>query len=528
MAYTLRRSTAALLGIGLLLVGLLSGILFMLITAPAPPAGPPTPQTNRVVLGAANDPVQPAADSAEAAPVTPHSPGINETFRSVAREATASVVYLEVVVDPPDGQAGRFQGDLQDFFRSPNPHQSVGSGVIISEDGHIVTNRHVVKNAETIRVTLADKREFQGTLVGTDPATDLAVLKIDAPRPLPALPIGASRKVQVGDWVMAVGNPFRLTSTVTTGIVSALGRQINIIDNSFRIEDFIQTDAAINPGNSGGALVNLSGELIGINTAIATDSGTSEGYGFAIPSALMERVARDLIRYGEVRRGYLGVSIAAVNDERAEAIDLGGIRGVYVTDVQPGSAAAQGGVQAGDVILAVNRRTVNATNELQGAVARHRPGDTIQLTVWRDGAERRLGVTLMGRSDAAYQQWRDRLQGPPNDAAPDDDAPMLPDAAPAPDSSAVTPIAAWGIGVRPLTAVERERFGTADGLYVAYVRDGGRAAAAGLNRDVVLTHVNRKAVNAAAQLAQRIEAAQPPMLVRVRRSDGTTAFYELL
>ena len=275
---------------------------------------------------------------------------LNRLFKHVAGQVTEAVVYIQVESSGRDVPRDWFHNFEEDerggrFFREM-PRQSVGSGVLISDQGHIVTNHHVVDRATTILVTLSDKRQYEARLLGIDRSTDLAVLQIDpAGDHLPVVALGNSDEIQVGEWVLAVGNPFRLTSTVTAGIVSALGRQVNIIDDEFRIEDFIQTDAAINPGNSGGALVNLQGELVGVNTAIATESGSYEGYGFAVPVNLVERVVQDLIVYGEVQRGYLGVTIQGIDAGVARRLGLERIGGVYLERVEQGSAADRGGLR---------------------------------------------------------------------------------------------------------------------------------------------------------------------------------------
>lgn len=311
-------------------------------------------------------------------------------FRSVARNVTPTVVYIETIVSTRNQNLeGNEEEDNDDSiwrrFMPPRA-QTVGSGVLISGDGYILTNNHVVEDAvrNEITVTLEDKRIFEARIVGRDPSTDLAVLKIDGPN-LPHAIIGNSDTIEVGEWVMAIGNPFRLQSTVTAGIVSALGREVDIINDLRRIENFIQTDAAINRGNSGGALVNTSGELIGINTAIATQSGSYQGYGFAVPSNLAMKVARDIIEYGNVKRGMLGVEIRAVDANLVSSTGLDRIRGVYVADVDETGAAGIAGLRQSDVILGVNDQPVNASNQLQVKVAMFRPGDTVTLSVWRDG-----------------------------------------------------------------------------------------------------------------------------------------------
>jgi S1-C subfamily serine protease len=385
----------------------------------------------------------------------------------------------------------------------------------------------VVEGASAIQVQLADKRQFDARLVGTSAATDLAVLKVDGASDVPVLPFGNSERVQVGDWVIAVGNPFRLTSTVTAGIVSALGRQLNIIEDQFRIEDFIQTDAAINPGNSGGALVNLNGELVGINTAIASGTGGYEGYGFAIPSSLVERVTTDLISYGEVRRGYLGVSIREVNAEVAREVGLRDIHGVYVAGVRGGSAADRAGLQQGDVIEAVAGERVNSPGALQSAVALQRPGDVVQVRVWREGEEQTFDVRLMGENTPVYQNWLSDLQSRSRPGPSREE--QRPEADPAPDTSndAVMDLDDWGVGVRTLSEGEQSRFGIDAGAYVAYVEQGRPAAAAGLPRNVVITALDDTSIEVPADARAYLADTEPPVLVQVQREDGTQAFYEI-
>ncbi|HLR25158.1 MAG TPA: trypsin-like peptidase domain-containing protein [Fodinibius sp.] len=311
-------------------------------------------------------------------------------FKEIAQRVRPSVVYVQTEVpigreDLPDDEYHKEeQGFWGDFF--PRKARTVGSGIIISSDGYILTNNHVIDRAtdDGIEVTLYDKRKFAARVVGNDPTTDLAVMKIDAQK-LPAITIGNSNKVEVGEWVLAIGNPFRLRSTVTAGIVSALSRDMRIIHDRRRVENFIQTDAAINKGNSGGALVNTSGELIGVNTAIASMSGNYQGYGFAAPSNLAIKVAEDIIRYGEVHRGLLGVTISSVNAGTANELEMDSIRGVRIVDVAKGGAADKSGLRSNDVVLSVNGRVVNKSNELQQQIAVLRPGDTVNLKLWRSG-----------------------------------------------------------------------------------------------------------------------------------------------
>lgn len=305
-----------------------------------------------------------------------------------------------------------FGDNFQDFFRPNLPNNrsqtrpytekmpsrvGTGSGVIISEDGYIVTNNHVIAEADDIEVTLYDNRTYKARVIGTDPSTDLALLQIKE-KGLPIVPLVNSDDTNIGQWVLAVGNPMGLNSTVTAGIISAKGRNINILKDKYAVEDFIQTDAAINPGNSGGALVNLQGGLVGINTAIASTTGSFSGYGFAVPANIVNKVVEDLIEYGSVQRGVLGVMIRNVDSKIAKEKNLSVSKGVYVDSLMEGSAAGKAGLKIGDVILAVNEQTVNSSSALQGMIARYRPGETVKLKVNRAAKELVLEVVLHNRA----------------------------------------------------------------------------------------------------------------------------------
>ncbi len=291
---------------------------------------------------------------------------------------------------PRDGQ------QRQRRNRTPQPRVGTGSGVIINSEGYIVTNNHVIADADDIEVTLHDNRNYKATVIGTDPTTDLALIQIEQ-KGLPALKMVNSDDVRVGEWVLAVGNPFNLNSTVTAGIVSAKGRSINILREQYAIESFIQTDAAINPGNSGGALVNLNGDLIGINTAIASPTGAYSGYGFAVPANIVSKVIEDLLAYGTVQRGYLGAMIRSVDGNFAKEKGLDLNEGIYVDSLVENSAAKLAGMQPGDVIVAVGDIEVKTNADLLGEIARYRPGDQIDLTINRNGKEKVLNVVLNNR-----------------------------------------------------------------------------------------------------------------------------------
>lgn len=286
-----------------------------------------------------------------------------------------------------------FKGQMPEGGMQPQPMVGTGSGVIINEKGYIVTNNHVIDNADEVEVTLYNNQSYKATVIGTDPTTDLALLQIKADN-LKTMALVNSDDVEVGEWVLAVGNPLGLNSTVTAGIVSAKARNININKEKFAVESFIQTDAAINPGNSGGALVNLDGNLVGINTAIASRTGTYTGYGFAVPSNIVTKVVEDLLKYGNVQRGMLGVSIRTMDGHLAKEKDVDFAKGVWVEQVGENSAADKAGIEAGDIIVKVDEVLVGTSPRLQEIIANKRPGDKVKVAVKRDGNEKSFDVVL--------------------------------------------------------------------------------------------------------------------------------------
>ncbi len=310
-------------------------------------------------------------------------------FIAAAERVTAAVVNIRAMESSSYG-----------WWGGSSHGASSGSGVIISTDGYIVTNNHVIEDGNKYQVTMNDHREYDAKLIATDPFTDIALLKIDATN-LPSVVFGNSDSLRVGEWVLAVGNPFNLESTVTAGIVSAKGRSIDILEGEYTIESFIQTDAAVNPGNSGGALVNTNGELVGINTAIITRSGKYEGYSFAIPATLVQKIIRDLKEYGEVKRGLLGVRIGPVDDRIAHELKLPNVEGVYIRGVTPNGGAEDAGLQADDVIVSINGLKIKAIPELQEQVGRLHPGAIIKVEYIRSGKRYSTNVTLKDKDMAS-------------------------------------------------------------------------------------------------------------------------------
>lgn len=351
---------------------------------------------------------------------------------------------------------------------------STGSGVIISNDGYIATNNHVIEGSSEIEVMLNDKREYKAKLVGTDKSTDLAILKIEA-GDLPYLTFGDSDSLQVGEWVLAIGNPFRLQSTVTAGIVSAKGRNINILEQR-GIESFIQTDAAVNPGNSGGALVNTNGDLIGINTAIMTYSGRYEGFSFAIPANLAQKVIYDIIEYGAVQRGWLGVTILNVTNDLSKELGLKNVEGVYLERVNNGEAASDAGLKKGDVVLSVNEIPTKTTPEFMEQVGRYRPGDLIRLEYFRNGKIQIAEVILRNQINSTdYVAIRkDKI------------------------------LTDLGFELRDLDRNEKKRLKT-DGVYVVTVYNGSKIERTNMDPGYIITKINEEPVKDVKELIKKLE-----------------------
>ena len=312
-------------------------------------------------------------------------------FSDAAETAVHTVVYVKVVKRAAKGPSSIM--DLIFGFATPKDQVGMGSGVIIREDGYIVTNNHVIAGADQIEVTLENNKSYPAKLVGTDPATDIALLKIEEDS-LPAIALGDSDHLRLGEWVLAIGSPYDLRSTITAGIVSAKGRSLPNYDGQYRVESFIQTDAAVNPGNSGGALINTLGELVGINTSIVSLTESYAGYAFAVPVNIMKKITEDFIRYGEVRRALLGISMTDITDSMARQFNLESMEGVYVAEVQPNSAADKGGIKVGDIITEINLNRVRNGAAVQEQMNRLRPGEQAVITIKRGGKQIELIVSL--------------------------------------------------------------------------------------------------------------------------------------
>jgi len=329
--------------------------------------------------------------------------GANVNFVAATQKVQNGVVYIRSIYSSSPESLQDIHKEIPDFedlFRGPGrKNEAGGSGVILTDDGFIVTNYHVIEDASEVNVILYNKQSYKAQIIGRDPTTDLALLKIEA-KGLPFVKYGNSDDLQIGEWVLAIGNPFDLTSTVTAGIISGKGRSINILreKSNLAIESFIQTDAAVNPGNSGGALVNLKGELIGINTAIASPTGSYSGYSFAVPANLVIKVIQDLKEYGSVQRALLGVSVIDIDARLANELKLDKIQGVYVREVNKGSSADEAGIRKGDLILSINGHLVNSVPELQETIGRYRPGEKIKATIQRSGTASEVTVLLKNQT----------------------------------------------------------------------------------------------------------------------------------
>ncbi|MFN3316149.1 MAG: Do family serine endopeptidase, partial [Raineya sp.] len=425
-------------------------------------------------------------------------------FTATAEKVTSAVVFIKSTSisasSPRNREMDMFEFFFDDGFspfsnpRRNQPRVGTGSGVIIDAKGHIVTNNHVINNADEVEVSLTDGRTFKAKVIGTDPSTDLAVIKISADN-LPYLKFFNSDNVKVGEWVLAVGNPFNLNSTVTAGIVSAKARNINIVREKFAVEAFIQTDAAINPGNSGGALVNLNGDLVGINTAIASPTGAYSGYGFAVPSNIVAKVVDDLLQYGIVQRGFLGVQLQNVDGNLAKEKDLSVTSGAFITKVNENSAAERAGIKDNDVIVAIEGKKVANVSEVQEIISRKRPGDEIEIKVNRGGKERDFKVILRNE------------QGSTEKVDKKDIVSML------------------GAKFENLDSKIAKKLGISGGVKVAEVGNGKLRRSTNMKDGFIITKIDKKPVKNVDELRKMLEKAQDGVMIEGVYEDIEGTFY---
>ncbi len=475
--------------IQLTLVGILSALLALYIANNAMMDTASTANTSDMPI------FQVAGNSA------PFSSMDNIDFTEAARLSLDAVVHVKTTFQPR-----KYHNPWSQFFGGEQyysqPQMGTGSGVIISGDGYIVTNNHVIDNAANIEITTNDNRTYTASLVGADPGTDLALLKIDA-KAVPSIILGDSDNLHVGEWVLAVGNPFNLNSTVTAGIVSAKARNINILGydpakETFPLESFIQTDAAVNPGNSGGALVNKRGELVGINTAIASRTGSYSGYSFAIPVSIVQKVTADLLEFGKVQRAYIGVNIANLDAKTVSDNKLTITEGALITGLMDGGAASVAGVQRGDVITSINGRKIKNVTELQEQIGKHRPGDTVKVQALRGNKSIDMDVVL-----------RDRF-----------------------GNTQIEPAAVevnntvYGAKFAPLTKEEKSRLSIANGVKINEITNG-KLMMAGLKKGFVITHIDKQPVDSPEQVYQMLRAKSGGVLIEGLHPSGVPDYYGL-
>ena len=447
----------------------------------------------------------------------------NVDFRLAAKIATPGVVHIKSYFKQ---QPQRYQYDdddkfynlpdaLKDFFRD-DPHFrqyrfhvpksreydsepviGSGSGVILTPDGYIVTNNHMVKNADEINVTLHDGRSYTAKLIGTDPQTDLALLKIDE-KNLSFIAFGDSDKIEVGEWVVAVGNPFNLASTVTVGIVSAKARNLNILKDQGAIESFIQTDAAVNPGNSGGALVTLEGKLIGINTAIATPTGVYAGYAFAIPVDIVKKVSNDLMNYGSVSRGFLGISIRDMDSKIAKEINIDRANGVYVDSVSANGAAREAGVKAKDVIISIDDIETMTSAKLQEIVMRKRPGDKVKIVLIRNGNEKKELFATLKKQEVSTKPVKTESTN------------LLKD---------------LGVQLVPINKEDQGKYMVKNGLKVTKLYDGKLKQHTNIREGFVITAVNNREVATVDSFIEAVKKQQGGIMLEGKYAGDPTYYY---
>ena len=427
-------------------------------------------------------------------------------FTTAADKVLPAVVHIRSIGKAKSNDNSLFDMEeipetFRRFFGEPSPRQQpkqegTGSGVIISADGYIVTNNHVVADAEKIEITLHDKRLLTAKVIGLDPNTDVALIKIDAEN-LPTLSFANSDELKVGEWVVAVGNPFNLESTVTAGIISAIGRSINILEGKAPIESFIQTDAVVNPGNSGGALVNTKGDLIGINTAIASPTGVFAGYSFAVPSNIVAKIVTDLREHGTVQRGYLGAIIRGIDGRYAQELKLPVNEGVYVDSVLSDGAAARAGIKKGDIIKEIDGVTISTSSKLLELVGRKRPGDEMLITVLRNGSDKKITVTLMNSSGNTSVVSK---------------------------TESSTTLDRLGATFSDLTKAEKDKL-KVQGVKIDKLSAGLLRRYTDIEEGFIITRIDRQDINSVAELKKALENKEGGLLIEGRYPDSPRKYY---
>jgi len=415
------------------------------------------------------------------------------------------VVNVKTTYVSQNNQNQYFYDPFRGFFGQRPPQQrepqtGSGSGVIISEDGYIVTNNHVIDGAEKIEITLNDKRNYTAEVIGKDPTTDLALLKIKETE-LPFMAYGNSDNVKIGEWVLAVGNPFNLTSTVTAGIISAKARNINIIENDPSkglnpIESYLQTDAAVNPGNSGGALVNGKGDLIGINSAIASNTGSYTGYSFAIPVNIARKVVADLLEFGEVQRAFIGVSIRDLDAKLAKEKNISELKGVFVNGLTSGGSGEEGGIQEGDVITKVADIIVNNVPELQEQINRYRPGDKINVTLKRNNQLKVMSLILKNKNGTLDVVERPKVEV----------------------------VSSLGAVFEPVNTSDIKKLNIENGIRISKL-NAGKLLSAGIKEGFIITNIDKKKVNSVEDIKTALESKKGGVLIEGIYPNGMRAYY---
>ena len=456
----------------------------------------PQPTSNQISYNPYSTPTQLASYNS-----LPNSNGAD--FVLAAEKSINSVVHIKTIVENNNNLS---YDPFQDWFfggrqRQPNQMQGSGSGVVISQDGYIVTNNHVVKGASKIEIVLNDKRSYVAEVIGTDPTTDLALLKVKETN-LPFANYGNSDAVKIGEWVLAVGNPFNLNSTVTAGIISAKGRNINILENNqgglAPIESFLQTDAAVNPGNSGGALVNTNGELVGINTAIASNNGSYQGYSFAIPVNIVKKVVSDLIEFGAVQRAYIGLSIQDIDAKFAEEKQIKQLKGVYVNGLTENGAGELAGIKIGDVVTKVENVAVKGTSELLEQIGKFRPSDKINLTIIRNEKEIILPIVLKNKENSLGIIKKPEVFR--------------------------TSINSLGAEFEELSAEDLIKYKLQFGVKI-HKLDAGKLANAGIKEGFVITSIDKKKITTIKEVQAMLENKTGGVLIEGVYPNGMRAYY---